>query len=63
MSSIQTADLQTSNPLPAGTAVPDSPPEISSMRLLGNQGLLRIEHRGAVYTLRATSKGGLILTK
>lgn len=37
--------------------------EISSMRLLGDQGLLRIAHKGAIYTLRATSKGGLILTK
>ncbi|MBX9905622.1 MAG: hemin uptake protein HemP [Burkholderiales bacterium] len=37
--------------------------EINSMRLLGDQGLLRIAHKGAVYTLRATSKGGLILTK
>lgn len=26
-------------------------------------GVLRIEHQGAIYTLRATSKGGLILTK
>jgi hemin uptake protein HemP len=56
---------------PANTAVQPSPdhtantasPEISSMRLLGDQGLLRIEHKGALYTLRATSKGGLILTK
>ncbi len=40
-----------------------TPPEVSSMRLLGNQGLLRIEHKGAFYMLRATSKGGLILTK
>lgn len=40
-----------------------TPPEVSSMRLLGEQGLLRIEHNGAFYTLRATSKGGLILTK
>ncbi len=38
-------------------------PEINSVRLLGDQGLLRIAHKGAVYTLRATSKGGLILTK
>jgi hemin uptake protein HemP len=31
--------------------------------LLGLQGALHIDHRGAIYTLRATSKGGLILTK
>jgi hemin uptake protein HemP len=24
---------------------------------------LKIDHKGAIYTLRATSKGGLILTK
>lgn len=41
----------------------DAAPEINSLRLLGEQGLLRIAHKGAVYTLRATSKGGLILTK
>lgn len=45
----------------AGTA--DAAPEVNSLRLLGEQGLLRIAHKGAVYTLRATSKGGLILTK
>lgn len=38
-------------------------PEISSLQLLGGHGQLRIAHQGAVYTLRATSKGGLILTK
>lgn len=37
--------------------------EINSGRLLGEQGHLRIAHRGSVYILRATSKGGLILTK
>ncbi len=43
--------------------VNDASREINSLRLLGEQGLLRIAHKGAVYTLRATSKGGLILTK
>jgi hemin uptake protein HemP len=38
-------------------------PQISSLQLLGEQGLLRIAHQGGVYTLRTTSKGGLILTK
>lgn len=37
--------------------------EISSLQLLGEHGQVRIAHKGAVYTLRATSKGGLILTK
>jgi len=46
-------------PLPANTMEQ----EINSLRLLGEQGLVRIAHKGAVYTLRATSKGGLILTK
>jgi len=63
MSSVQTAEIPANNLPPAVTTLPDSPPEISSMRLLGSHGLLLIEHRGAVYTLRATSKGGLILTK
>lgn len=52
--------------MPQATVQPgtkDAAPEINSLRLLGEQGLLRIAHKGAVYTLRATSKGGLILTK
>ena len=61
-SSIPTADRSASAP-DSGSPIPATAPEISSLRLLGDQGLLRIEHRGAVYTLRATSKGGLILTK
>ncbi len=48
---------------PVPQPVNDAAQEINSMRLLGDQGLLRIAHKGAVYTLRATSKGGLILTK
>lgn len=48
---------------PVPQPVNDSAQEINSVRLLGDQGLLRIAHKGAVYTLRATSKGGLILTK
>ena len=47
----------------AQTGSSDAAPEINSLHLLGEQGLLRIAHKGAVYTLRATSKGGLILTK
>lgn len=50
-------------PPPALHPVNDAAQEINSVRLLGEQGLLRIAHKGAVYTLRATSKGGLILTK
>ncbi len=50
-------------PPAAPTAGSDAAQEINSVRLLGEQGLLRIAHKGAVYTLRATSKGGLILTK
>lgn len=63
MPSTQTAAPDTSRSSPANSTLAGAPPEISSLRLLGGQGLLRIEHRGAVYTLRATSKGGLILTK
>ena len=46
-----------------GTGTGNAAAEINSLHLLGEQGLLRIAHKGAVYTLRATSKGGLILTK
>jgi hemin uptake protein HemP len=55
--------IVTITPPPAPHPVNDAAPEINSVRLLGEQGLLRIAHKGAVYTLRATSKGGLILTK
>lgn len=41
---------------------PVEPLPARSCELL-RDGVLRIEHQGAVYTLRATSKGGLILTK
>jgi hemin uptake protein HemP len=41
---------------------PVEPPLARSSELL-RTGVLRIEHQGAIYTLRATSKGGLILTK
>lgn len=50
-------------PPPVPQSVNDTAQEINSVRLLGVQGLLRIAHKGAIYTLRATSKGGLILTK
>lgn len=60
--------IMTTTESPPATAATPAPgqspaPEVSSTRLLGNNGQLRIEHKGAVYTLRATSKGGLILTK
>jgi len=38
-------------------------PIVRSGELLGTQGALLIDHKGAIYTLRTTSKGGLILTK
>ncbi len=50
------------SPTPAATPAGHAP-GISSAELLGTSSTLRIEHKGAVYTLRATSKGGLILTK
>lgn len=56
-------DTSTITPSPATSPANGPAPEINSLRLLGEQGLLRIAHKGAVYTLRATSKGGLILTK
>nr|WP_255721781.1 hemin uptake protein HemP [Ectothiorhodospira lacustris] len=36
---------------------------LSSRDLLEGRRQLQIEHQGAVYTLRVTSKGKLILTK
>jgi len=36
---------------------------VRSSELLGTARMLKIEHQGAIYVLRATSKGGLILTK
>ncbi len=56
-------DIPTLTTPPVPQPCNDAAPEINSLRLLGDQGLLRIAHKGAVYTLRATSKGGLILTK
>jgi hemin uptake protein HemP len=44
---------------PAGT----QPPTTTSQALLGNGSELLIEHHGAVYRLRLTSLGKLILTK
>ena len=47
-------------PAPDGRAQPAC---VRSRDLLGLAGEIRIEHAGALYTLRETSKGKLILTK
>jgi len=36
---------------------------VGARSLLGERGLLRIEHRGEIYTLRITRNDRLILTK
>lgn len=36
---------------------------VHAQALLGSRGILRIEHRGEVYTLRITRNDRLILTK
>lgn len=36
---------------------------VSALALLGARGILRIEHRGELYTLRITRNDRLILTK
>jgi len=36
---------------------------VEAARLLGERGILRIEHRGELYTLRITRNDRLILTK
>lgn len=46
-------------PLP----VPPQPAVLSSQALLGSGNVLLIEHQGALYTLRVTRNGKLILTK
>jgi len=52
------------NPPPGTPPVPAGPPRrIASQELVGREGLLEIEHEGAVYRLRVTSLGKLILTK
>jgi hemin uptake protein HemP len=52
---------------PAHEAQPVAPaqaePRISSRQLLGDAKEVLIEHRGAIYRLRETSLGKLILTK
>lgn len=50
-------------PIPHTQPQAATPATVSSSELLSPQGALRIDHKGAIYTLRATSKGGLILTK
>jgi len=51
------------NKKPESGAHATGPARTRSSDLLGATGMLKIEHQGAVYVLRATSKGGLILTK
>ncbi len=47
-----------------GAGLPNPPVTVThSSALLRNDGTLHIAHHGAIYTLRATRNGGLILTK
>jgi hemin uptake protein HemP len=52
---------------PAVPAAAETPPPgprvISSKELLGEAGLVHIEHDGEIYSLRRTRNGRLILTK
>lgn len=51
-------------PAAAGPArPPPAPCRVSSRELLGVRGEIEIDHAGAVYRLRITSQGKLILTK
>jgi hemin uptake protein HemP len=53
-------------PVPEGreaTAPPLAEPRISSQQLLGAAKEVYIDHHGAIYRLRETSLGKLILTK
>jgi hemin uptake protein HemP len=48
---------------PAEPRAPSAPPRISSEQLFGEGTEVQIEHRGALYRLRMTALGKLILTK
>lgn len=58
-------DVSNARPEPGtGAGLPNPPITVThSSALLRNDGTLRIAHQGAIYTLRATRNGGLILTK
>lgn len=47
----------------ASRAMAEVIPTRSAQELLGERGILRIEHEGEVYTLRVTRNNRLILTK
>ena len=51
------------HPVRAGAKASSEPHRWSSAELLRGQPQVLIEHRGAVYTLRVTALGKLILTK
>lgn len=48
---------------PSAAAAAAAAPRVASERLFGGASELLIEHRGAVYRLRQTALGKLILTK
>lgn len=47
----------------ADAPAPEGVQLVRAQALLGSRGMLRIEHRGEVYTLRITRNDRLILTK
>ena len=56
---MRTQEMSSSTPVARNEAVRT----LSSRTLLGERGLLHIEHEGQVYTLRWTRNDRLILTK
>jgi hemin uptake protein HemP len=50
-------------PIPVSTATPAMARTLSSADLLANSREVMIEHSGALYRLRSTKNGKLILTK
>jgi hemin uptake protein HemP len=56
----QNKDVRRETPLPGTTA---QIPRYVSADLFASSSEIRIEHNGAVYTLRKTRSGGLILNK
>ncbi len=58
------ADAPRADAVPAPAAAPSpGPRQVSSAELFGQRHEVLIEHRGALYRLKQTSLGKLILTK
>jgi len=57
------AALDAAQEATAPAAISDTPPLMTSEQLFAGQSAVAIRHNGAIYTLRVTRFGKLILTK